>query len=109
MNTSTGTSTSTSTRTSRSTSAIAERADVRRAEMRRAHLEDDGGQRAASPLARDRNSLSLVAETGDGCRIYRHTNGQYAVCAPESDMPARTAATLPCAYATCQDMTRMTG
>lgn len=48
--------------------------------------------------------LSFVAETGDGCRIYRHTSGLYAVCAPGSDRPGQTAATLACAYAACQAM-----
>jgi hypothetical protein len=110
----TGIGPSVTTRASASTSARVACGDLhpaepQRAAGQRAASQRAADQRAASQLAGDRSSLSLVAETGDGCRIYRHTSGQYAVCAPGSDLPARTAATLPCAYATCQDMTRMTG
>lgn len=65
----------------------------------------------AEAVARGRgtNGLSYVAETGDGCRIYRQTNGLYAVCAAGSDSPARTAATLACAYAACQEMAGAAG
>ncbi|MEO1002983.1 MAG: hypothetical protein AAFX65_07725 [Cyanobacteria bacterium J06638_7] len=53
--------------------------------------------------------LSYVAETADGCRIYRQTNGLYAVCGAGTDKPARPAATLAGAYAVCQEMAGSAG
>jgi hypothetical protein len=69
-------------------------------------------RRAAEPRERPPaglRSLSFVAETGDGCRIYRQTNGLYAVCGPSGEAPARPVATLACAYAACQDMAGAAG
>ncbi|MEX1317349.1 MAG: hypothetical protein AB1Z22_09520 [Synechococcaceae cyanobacterium] len=63
----------------------------------------------SGPRVHHGTALSYVAETGDGCRIYRQTSGLYVVYADSSDRPVRTAATLACAYAACQEIAGAAG
>ncbi|MEB3354038.1 MAG: hypothetical protein VKM34_07360 [Cyanobacteriota bacterium] len=50
------------------------------------------------------HELSYVGDAGAGCRIYRETSGRYVVSQGDRLQEGRRVATLPCAYATCQEL-----